>query len=202
MLTSRIHLWPWFFRKSWNFMLMASLSGEVNHATASSLDILINSSQRLLWRIRTEIFWNHYSDVIIDTMASQITSLAIVYSNVYSDSDQKNTSKLRVTGLCVDRWIPRTNGQQRGKCFHLMTSSWIKKKTYFCHLDKFIARVSDLRDFLCQSIACTNADLLSNVSLLTNFKQNTNHIVLWNDSFAIRKTTAILFRPQFDDEYN
>ena len=22
------------------------------------------------------------------------------------------------------RWIPRTKGQQRGKCFHLMTSSW------------------------------------------------------------------------------
>ena len=24
-----------------------------------------------------------------------------------------------------DRWIPRTNGQWRGKCFHLMTSSWL-----------------------------------------------------------------------------
>ena len=37
----------------------------------------------------------------------------------------KETSKRRVTGLCVgDRWIPRTNGQLRGKCFHLMTSSW------------------------------------------------------------------------------
>ena len=24
-----------------------------------------------------------------------------------------------------DRWIPRTKGQWRGKCFHLMTSSWI-----------------------------------------------------------------------------
>ena len=24
-----------------------------------------------------------------------------------------------------DRWIPRTKGLQRGKCFHLMTSSWI-----------------------------------------------------------------------------
>ena len=39
----------------------------------------------------------------------------------------KKTSKLRVTGLCVgihrDRWIPRTKGQLRGKCFHLMTSS-------------------------------------------------------------------------------
>ena len=23
-----------------------------------------------------------------------------------------------------DRWIPRTNGQLRGKCFHSMTSSW------------------------------------------------------------------------------
>ena len=23
-----------------------------------------------------------------------------------------------------DRWIPRTNGNLRGKCFHLMTSSW------------------------------------------------------------------------------
>ena len=27
-----------------------------------------------------------------------------------------------------DGWIPRTNGQQRGKCFHLMTSSWRKHK--------------------------------------------------------------------------
>ena len=35
----------------------------------------------------------------------------------------KKTSKLRVTGLCA-RWIPRTKGQWRGKCFHLMTSSW------------------------------------------------------------------------------
>ena len=36
----------------------------------------------------------------------------------------KKTSKLRVTGLW-DRWIPRTNGQLRGKCFHLMTSSCV-----------------------------------------------------------------------------
>ena len=35
------------------------------------------------------------------TLASQITSLAIVYSIVYSDADKKKTSKLRVTGLCA-----------------------------------------------------------------------------------------------------
>ena len=31
----------------------------------------------------------HYSDVIMGTIASQITSLAIVYSTVYSDADQR-----------------------------------------------------------------------------------------------------------------
>ena len=40
----------------------------------------------------------------------------------------KKISKLRVTGFVWgihrDRWIPRTKGQLRGKCFHLMTSSW------------------------------------------------------------------------------
>ena len=38
----------------------------------------------------------------------------------------KKTPKLRVTGPCAGhRWIPRTNDQWRGKCFHLMTSSWV-----------------------------------------------------------------------------
>ena len=34
-------------------------------------------------------------------IASQITSLTIVYSTVYSNADQRKKSKLRVTGLCV-----------------------------------------------------------------------------------------------------
>ena len=32
---------------------------------------------------------NHYDDVIMSTIASQITSLTIVYSTVYSDADQR-----------------------------------------------------------------------------------------------------------------
>ena len=31
----------------------------------------------------------HYGDVIMGTIASQITSLTIVYSNIYSDADQR-----------------------------------------------------------------------------------------------------------------
>ena len=69
----------------------------------------------------------HYIDVIMTTMESQITSLTSVYSTVYSDADQRkhpNSASLAfVRGIHRDRWIPRTKGPQRGKCFHLMTSS-------------------------------------------------------------------------------
>ena len=62
------------------------------------------------------------------TMASQITSLTIVYSTVYSDADQRkhqsSVSLAFVWGNHSERWIPHTKGQLRGKCFHLMTSSW------------------------------------------------------------------------------
>ena len=34
-----------------------------------------------------------------------------------------------VWGIHRDRWIPRTKGQLRRKCFHLMTSSWLKQTT-------------------------------------------------------------------------
>ena len=42
----------------------------------------------------------HYNDVIMSAMASQVTSLKIVYSTVYSKRISKKTSKLSVTGLC------------------------------------------------------------------------------------------------------
>ena len=74
----------------------------------------------------------HYDDVIMTTLASQITSLAIVYSIVYSDADQRkhqsSASLAFVWGIHRDRWIPCTKGQLRGKCFHLMTSSWVSKE--------------------------------------------------------------------------
>ena len=70
----------------------------------------------------------HYDDVIMSTIASHITSLAVVYSTVYSDANQRkhqsSASLAFVWGIHHDRWIPRTKGQLRGKCFHLMTSSW------------------------------------------------------------------------------
>ena len=70
----------------------------------------------------------HYNDVIMTTMASQFTSLTVVYSAVYSEADQRkhqtSASLAFVRGINRDWWIPRTKGQLRGKCFHLMMSSW------------------------------------------------------------------------------
>ena len=71
----------------------------------------------------------HYIDVIMTTVASQITSLTIVYSIVYSGADQRkhqsSASLAFVRGIHRDWWIPHTKGQLRGKCFHLMTSSCV-----------------------------------------------------------------------------
>ena len=56
----------------------------------------------------------HYVDVMMGAIASQITSLTIVYSTFYSDADQRkhqsSTSQAFVREFTGDRWIPNTNG--------------------------------------------------------------------------------------------
>ena len=55
----------------------------------------------------------HYNDVIMSTMASQITSLTIVYSTVYSGADQRkpqsSTSLDFVRG--IHQWIHKFTGE-------------------------------------------------------------------------------------------
>ena len=78
-----------------------------------------------------ELWIYHYSDVIMDAMASDITNTTIVYSIVYLSTDQKKHHKTPrhwpFWGEFIgDRGVPRTKGQWGGKCFHLMTSScWL-----------------------------------------------------------------------------
>ena len=96
------------------------------------IESLLTTQLRLLTlEVALQSSWlsttRHYDDVIMTTVASQITSLTPVYSNVYSDANQRkhqsSASLAFVWGNHRDRWIPRTKGQLRGKCFHLMTSS-------------------------------------------------------------------------------
>ena len=67
---------------------------------------------------------------------------------------KENTKAPRHWPLCGeftgDRWIPRTNGQWRGKCFHLMTSSWITK-AYQLHRGNTSAAAAGLASKLATS---------------------------------------------------
>ena len=61
------------------------------------------------WGVRKQIpcqkLKTHYNDVIMGAMASQITSLTIVYSTVYSDADQRKHQSF--PSLAFVRWIHR-----------------------------------------------------------------------------------------------
>ena len=92
-----------------------------------------------IWQRRDKGVWllrvqhHHYNDVMMSAMASQITSLTIVYLTICSGADQRkhiSASLAFAMGFTGDRWIPRTNGQWRGKCFHFMTSSWLLPPVY------------------------------------------------------------------------
>ena len=89
----------------------------------------------------------HYTDVIMTTMTSEITSLTVVYSTVYSDADQRkhqsSASLAFLWGIHRDRWMPRTKGQLRGKYFHLMTSSW--SQICICHYRWVVVPSAKLR---------------------------------------------------------
>ena len=124
-----IHFWKYDYLKS-----LGSIGATLLHW--SSLTALSHYSNQC-WLIIKSGLWHssennfrrsaHYIDVIMTTVAYQITSLTVVYSTVYSDADQNKHQRSAplafVRGIHRDRWIPRTKGQLRGKCLHLMTSS-------------------------------------------------------------------------------
>ena len=69
-----------------------------------------------------------YSDVIMDAMAPQITSLMIVYSTVYSGTDQRKRQSSASLAFAqgIHRWPLNSSHKWpvTRKCFHLMTSSY------------------------------------------------------------------------------
>ena len=104
-----------------------------------------------LWRHGfTSTWWPHYCEDLIGTKASQITSLTIVYSTVYSGTDQRKYHSS--ASLAFVRGIHRApvNSPHKGPVtqqrFHLMTSSCCNKQPMKCinitgdsrHLDSYL----------------------------------------------------------------
>ena len=100
---------------------------------------------------------DHYSDIILSAMVYQITSLTIVYSTIYSGTNQSSVSLAFVQG--IHRWslnsLHKGPVTQRRLLFDdvIMTSSW---STWV------LQRSSDaIQPVWHQAITWTNADLLS-----------------------------------------
>ena len=75
----------------------------------------------------------HCNGIMMSMMASQITSLKIVYSTVYSGTDERKTSKLHVSGLCAGyslvtsefpaERVSKTENASIWWCHHVMIKS-------------------------------------------------------------------------------
>ena len=79
----------------------------------------------------------HYSDVITRAMTTLITGVSIVcsiaFSGAYRRKHQSSASLAFARGIHFWPVVPLTKGQYRGKCFHLMTSSWYEPFQDICH---------------------------------------------------------------------
>ena len=78
---------------------------------------------------------SHYSDVITGTIASQITSLTIVYLTVYSDAEK--TSKFRVTGLCAGNSPGTSEFPAQMASYAENVSIWWRYHVSKVHWDEF-----------------------------------------------------------------
>ena len=89
----------------WRTFMMVTLYfhfriGDDNWENHCLLHLYIKHSVTICTVMISMFMPTYYNDVIMNAMASQITSLTIVYFSVYSRRRSKKTSKLRVTGLC------------------------------------------------------------------------------------------------------
>ena len=75
---------------------------------------------KLGWKVNAKVMWyvwmctKHYTDVIMTTMASQITSLTAVYSIVYSDADQRKHQSSASLALCPGNSPGPVNSPHKG----------------------------------------------------------------------------------------
>ena len=146
----------------------------------------------------------------MSTKASQITGVAIVYLTVFQTQIKENIKASCHWPLWGEftggRWIPRPKGQQRGKCFHCMTSSWAlcisSVLSFFksCHgkvigcCEEFLDWISKYRLWICilgtflfwqlpQMCMVTSSN--GNIFCVTTFVRGIHRSVIWSFKFSL-----------------
>ena len=107
------------------------------------ITLFIMSCDKLVWNE----YYNHIKYIAkhyrqrLKSPASRLFTQSFIQTQI-----KENIKAPHHWPLCGEftgnRWIPRTNGQLRGKCFHLMTSSW------YIHISD-----SDIEHIKCLSIS-------------------------------------------------
>ena len=83
----------------------------------------------------TVVVRNHYREVIMGTMASQITSLAIVYSIIYSGADQRiNQSSAALAFVREIHWWPVNSPHKRPVTRKMLPSDDVIMITWYLSL--------------------------------------------------------------------
>ena len=92
------------------------------------------------WIKRLSMFDNHYNNVIMRTMASQITSIGIAYSTLYSGADQRKHQSSAWLAFVrrLHRWRVKSphNGPVMGKIFPLDVI--VSVCMHFLYINSFI----------------------------------------------------------------
>ena len=81
----------------WNYDICTVVVSDVNFVIKNNP---LMKEQTLITKRHVKI---HYRDVKLGAMASQITSLTIVYSTIYFQAQIKEKTKLCVTGFCAGK---------------------------------------------------------------------------------------------------
>ena len=85
----------------WGLVAWVNRCRELDHVCTYIYQFFIKFKSRNVQIVENIIRWSrhdtniHYDDVVMGSMASQITSLTIVYSIVYSDADQRKHQSSR-----------------------------------------------------------------------------------------------------------
>ena len=115
----------------------------------------------------------------MSAMASQLTSLTFGYSTVYSGADQRKHHSTASLAFMrgIHRWAGNSphkwNGQQRGKCFHLMTASWVIQKIWVKSFSTWLQQQNRTNHEQCAySFACIAncVNGIPSVTLILNHK--------------------------------
>ena len=89
------------------------------------MDIWEKKQRKMFANTKSVKMLYHYIDVIMSTMASQITVISIVYWTACSGADQRIAKATHNSPLwsesTSDWWILHTKGKLQGKWFHSMT---------------------------------------------------------------------------------